>query len=229
MTQCIGKILSGVCAVGVIVKANASGASKAIVVKSASDLPELAQRRSEALYLQHTGAGQAILYLEQDQGRKLAILDVTDPANIRAVGQASINAPSPYTFVQDMDESAVIIHYRNRLGFAVINFKNYKQSALKNEPDYLHPVNAGSYGSNGVLMVCSNNSTAAAGDTQYEVVSISDPASSKPLATIPAVIQRVDREQTGTIFLLTDSGLTVVRCLAAEREHQIVVQQKNEN
>jgi hypothetical protein len=78
-------------------------------------------------------------------------------------------------------------------------------------------------------MVSSNNSTAAAGDTQYEVVSVSDPASPKPLATIPAVIQRVDREQTGTIFLLTDSGLTVVRCLAAEREHQIAAQQKNEN
>jgi hypothetical protein len=207
-----------VCAVGVIVQANASGASKAIVVESASDLPELAQRPSEAMYLQHTGAGQAILYLEQDQGRKLAILDVTDPANIRAVGQASINAPSPYTFVQGMDDSAVLIHYRNRLGFAVINFKNYKQPALKNEPDYLHPANAESYAS-----------TAAAGDTQYEVVSISDPASPKPLATIQAVIQRVDREQTGTIFLLTDSGLTIVRCLAAEREHQIAAQQKNEN
>jgi hypothetical protein len=32
-----------------------------------------------------------LLYLEQDQGRKLAILDATDPANIRAVGHASIN------------------------------------------------------------------------------------------------------------------------------------------
>jgi hypothetical protein len=53
--------------------------------------------------------------------------------------------------------------------------------------------------------------------------------SSKPLATIPAVIQRVDREQTGTIFLLIDSGLIIVRCLAAEREHQIAAQQKNEN
>jgi hypothetical protein len=127
-----------VCAVAIIVQANASGASKAIVVDSASDLPELAQRPSEAMYLQHAGAGQAILYLEQDQGRKLAILDATDPANIRAVGQASINAPSPYTFVQDMDDSAILIQYRNRMGFAVINFKNYKQPALKNEPDYLH-------------------------------------------------------------------------------------------
>jgi hypothetical protein len=218
-----------VCAVAIIVQANASGASKAIVVESASDLPELAQRPSEAMYLQHTVAGQAILYLEQDQGRKLAILDVTDPANIRAVGQASINAPSPFTFVQDMDDSTVLIDYRNHLGFAVISFKNYKHPALKNEPDYLHPANAESYGSNGVLMVSSNHSTAAAGDTQYEVVSIPDPASPKPLATIPAVIQRLDREQTGTIVLLTDSGLTVVRCLAAEPEHQIAAQQKNEN
>jgi hypothetical protein len=128
-----------------------------------------------------------------------------------------------------MDDSAILIQYRNRMGFAVISFKNYKQPALKNEPDYLHPANAESYGSNGVLMVSSNNSTAAAGDTQYEVVSVSDPDSPKPLATIPAVIQRVDREQTGTIFLLTDSGLTIVRCLAAEREHQIAAQQKNEN
>jgi hypothetical protein len=78
-------------------------------------------------------------------------------------------------------------------------------------------------------MVSSNHSTAAAGDTQYEVVSIPDPASPKPLATIPAVIQRLDREQTDTIFLLTDSGLTVVRCLAAEPEDQIAAQQKNEN
>ena len=94
----------------------------------------------------------------------------------------------------------------------------------RNEPDYLHPTNAETYGSNGVLMVSSNDSTAPSGDTQYEVVSISDPASPKPLATIPAVIQRLDREQTGTIFLLTDSGLTVVRCLAAEREYQIEAQ-----
>jgi hypothetical protein len=94
---------------------------------------------------------------------------------------------------------------------------------------YLHPANAESYGSNGVLMVSSNHSTATAGDTQYGVVSISDPASPKPLATIPAVIQRLDREQTDTIFLLTDSGLTVVRCLAAEREHQSAAQQKDEN
>jgi sec-independent protein translocase protein TatA len=91
MKQCISKILSvAVCAVAIIVQANASGASKAIVVESAPDLPELAQRPSEAMYLQHTRAGQAFLYLEQDQGWKLAILDVIDPAK-HTSGRASVD------------------------------------------------------------------------------------------------------------------------------------------
>jgi hypothetical protein len=229
MKQRVSKILSVmVCAVAVVVQAKASVVSKAIVVESPADLPELAQRPSEAMYLQHTGAGQAVLYLEQEQGRKLAILDVTDPAKIRAIGQVSIDAPSPYTFVQDLNDS-VLIHYRNHLGFAVISFKNYKQPVLKKEPNYLHPANVESYGSNGLILVSSNNSAASAVDTQQEIVNISNPASPKPLATIEGVIQRLDRQQTGTIFLLNDRGLTVVRCLAAEREHQIEVQQKNEN
>src|SRR5437899_10467412 len=82
------------------VQANASVRSKAIVVEFPSDLPELAQGRSEAMYLHHTGNAQAILYLEKDQGRKLAILDVTDPAHIKAVAQASIAAPSTSAFAQ---------------------------------------------------------------------------------------------------------------------------------
>jgi hypothetical protein len=110
MKQRVSKILSVmVCAVAVVVQAKASVVSKAIVVESPADLPELAQRPSEAMYLQHTGGGQAVPYLEQDQGRNLAILDVTDPAKIRAIGQVSIDAPSPYTFVQDLNDS-VLIH-----------------------------------------------------------------------------------------------------------------------
>ena len=42
--------------------------STSVVIDSPADLPELAQRRSEAMYLHSTGSGQAFLYLEQDQG-----------------------------------------------------------------------------------------------------------------------------------------------------------------
>ena len=61
-------------------------------------------------------------------------------------------------------------------------------------------------------------------------LSVSNGSGATPLATIQNVIQRVDRPQTGTIFLFTDhQGVTVVRWLAAEREHQTNVWQKEEN
>ena len=211
------------------VQANASVRSKAIVVEFPSDLPELAQGRSEAMYLHHTGNAQAILYLEKDQGRKLAILDVTDPAHIKAVGQVSIAAPSTYDFAQSLGNSVALIRYRDHSGFAVISFKNYKQPVLTAEPDYLHPANAQSDGPNGLLLVSANGPSALAREPQSEVLSISGSSGATPLATVQNVIQRVDRPQTGTIFLLNDHGVTVVRRLGAEREHQTEVWQKDEN
>ena len=209
----------------VVIRAEASVQSKFIIVEFPSDLPQPAQISSVAMYLHHTGAAQAILYLEQDQGRKLAILDVTDPANIRAVGQVSLNAAAPYDFVQNLDDSAVLIHYRNHSGFAVISFKQYKQPTLAEEPEYVHPASVKAIGPDGLLLV-SPTGPSSAREAQYEVLAISHPSNPTPLAIIKGVIQRADRPQTGTIFLLNGQGLTVVRCLATEQEHQMQVNQK---
>lgn len=211
------------------VQANASVRSKAIVVESPSDLPELAQGRAEAMHLHHTGDAQAILYLEKDQGRKLAILDVTDPAHIKAVGQVSIDVPSPFDFVQDLANAVTLIRYRDQSGFAVISFSDYKRPVLTAEPDYPHSANADSYGPDGLLLISANGPSALSRDPQYEILSISGSSGAAPLATVQNVIQRVDRPQTGTIFLLNDQGVTVVRSLAAEREHQTEQWQKQGN
>ncbi len=95
MKNRVGTImLAAIFAATVTVQANAQTHSKSIVVESPSDLPEMAQRSSEAMYLHDTGAGQTVLYLEQDQGRSLAILDVSDLGAIRALRQVSIGARS---------------------------------------------------------------------------------------------------------------------------------------
>jgi hypothetical protein len=179
------------------------------------------------MYLHRTGEAQAILYLERNQGRKLAVLDVTDPANINGVGQVSIDAPSAYDFVQDLADSAVLIRYRNHSGFAVISFKNYKEPVLKSEPEYLHPASVEPDGSSALLLVSANGGTTPPREPEYEVLSVTDPSNPTPLATISGVIQRLDRPQTGTVFLLNDQGLTVIRRLAAEREHKIEKWQKD--
>ncbi len=108
MNRSISKILvtaTLIGATGVVaasVRAEPVVRSKAIVVESPSDLPELAQGRGEAMYLHRTADGKAILYIEREQGRTLAFLDVSDPASIKAIGQASLDAPAPYDFVQEV-------------------------------------------------------------------------------------------------------------------------------
>ncbi|MGH9686808.1 MAG: hypothetical protein ACRD5K_06925 [Candidatus Acidiferrales bacterium] len=198
-----------------------------IVVESPSELPKAARGRSEAMLLHQTRQGEMILYLEQDQGKKLAVLDVTDPADIRAVGQVSLDAPSPYDFVQNLGDSAALIQFRNHSGFAVIGLKKYREPVLKPKQDYLHPASVESYEPNGLLLVSSDSPSAPVQRTQYEVLSISNPASPTPLATIKGVIQRVDMQETGTMFLLGDEGLTVIRNVAAEQEYQMYLDARN--
>ena len=211
------------------VQANANVRSKETIVEFPSDLPELAQGPGEALYLHHTHQAQAILYIEKEHGRKLAILDVTDPAHVKAVGQVSIAAASTYDFVQYLGNAATLIQYRNHSGFAMLSFKNYKQPVLTAEPEYLHPATVQPDGPDNLLLISTKGPSAPERGPQYEILSISGASGATPLATVQNVIQRVDRPQTGTIFLLNDQGVTMVRRLAAEREHQTEVWQKEEN
>jgi hypothetical protein len=134
------------------VQTNAKTHSRSIVVESPSNLPEAAQRNSEAMYLLRSASGQAILYLEQDQGRTLAMLDVSDPDAIRASGQVSIAAPSPYDFVETLKDSAVLIHYRDNSGFATVHFKKVKQPVLTDAPEFQQLAHAKALGHDGLVL-----------------------------------------------------------------------------
>ena len=61
--------------------------SNSVVIDAPGDLPELAQRHSEGMFLHTNGSGQAFLYLEQDHGKTVAILDVSNPGSIREAGR----------------------------------------------------------------------------------------------------------------------------------------------
>ena len=201
-------------------QANAIVHSKAIVIEFPSDLPEQAQGPAETMYLYHTGGGQAILYLEKDQGRTLGVFDVTDPGHIQVAGKVSIAAPSTYDFVQDLGNSVALIQYRDQSGFAVISFKNYKQPVLTAQPDYLHSATVESYGPDGLVLVSTNGAATRTRGPQYQFLTMSGSLAPIPVGTVQNVIQRVDLPETGTIFLLNDQGVTVVRRPAVEREHQ---------
>ena len=203
------------------VQTHAKTHSRSIVVESPSNLPEAAQRSSEAMYLLRSASGQAILYLEQDQGRTLAILDVSDPEAIRASGQVSIAASSPYDFVETLKDSAVLIHYRDNSGFATVDFKKFKQPVLTEAPEFQQLAHAEALGHDGLVLASTAPSAAPVAIPQYEVFDISNPSKPAALATVEGVRQRLERTETGTLFLLGNAGLTVIRHPAIEEEFKI--------
>jgi len=208
-------LVAVVFAATVMVQAQAKTQSKSVVVESPSDLPEIAQRQSEAMYLDGT-----ILYLEQNAGRTLAILDVTDPARIRAIGQVSVNARTPYDFVQAASDSAALVEYRDHSGFAVISFKKSKHPVLV-ETQWQYPARAETLGSNSLLLASTPTQSVPAPDPRYQVVDVSNPSKPATLATIEGVQERLERQDTGTVFLLGSNGLTVVRRPHVEEEYEI--------
>jgi hypothetical protein len=205
----------------VSVQAGAKTHSKSLVVVPTSHLPEIAQRNSEAMYLNSTGGGQTLLYLEQDQGRTLAVVDVSDPAAIRAVERASIAARSPYDFVATLRDSAVLIRYRDGSGFAVIDFKRFKKPALADAPQFQYPAHAEPLGHDGLMLSSTTYTSLQDEDRQYQVFDVSNPSSPSALATVKGVRQRLERRETGTLFLLTSTGLTVIRRPNVEEEYKI--------
>ena len=221
MKNRVSTIMLGVIfAATVNVKANAQTHSKSIVVESPRNLPEMAQRSSEAMYLHDTGHGQTVLYLEQDQGRTLAILDVSDLEAIRALQHVSIGARSPYDFVRALGGDTVLIHYRDQSGFAIISFKRYKQPVLAEAPQFEHPAHPEALGRDGLLLASTTHPSGQAGDPQYEVFDVSNPSKPVMLATVTGVKQRLDRTATCTVFLLSTSGLTVIRRPYVEQDYK---------
>jgi hypothetical protein len=222
MNYKIAKIMvAAVFAATVSGQANASTHSKSIVVESPSNLPEIAQRKSEAMYIRETGGGQTMLYLEQDNGSRLAILDISDLGNIRPVGEVTIAAKSPYDFVETLNDSTALIHYRDHSGFAVINFKKFKAPVLTEAPQFEHPAEAEALGNAGLMLASMNHPITEAPDPKYEIFDMSNPSNPAVLATVDGVTQRMARPETGTVFMLNDSGLTVIRQPSVEQEYEL--------
>jgi hypothetical protein len=200
------------------------------IVEQPSDLPESAQNATNAMYLHATGDGEEILYLEQREGKRLAILDVTDPAQIRAVSQITLDAPAPYDFVRNLGDSAALIRYRDNSGVAVLNLKQYKRPVLSSAPRLASAATYESLGQSGLLV----ESTGAVQQpqfrrTSYNIVDLSAQPQPAVLATVNDVRQRLFLQDTGTLFLLNNGGVTVVRQPQTEQEHAAELVEMNHN
>jgi hypothetical protein len=190
-----------------------------ILVVPPTALPELARQSGEAMFLHATVDGRTLLYIEHNQGARLAILDVTDPNQIKGEGTVQLDAAGPFDFVSTLGEQAELVRFRQGQGNAVLDLHKAKAPTLEKVQGLTLQGQTTPLGGDGFTV-----STPAGADAQstrdYQVV---DPASSQELRVfdVKQVQQEIANKDTGTTFLLTQSGLYLVRRPAVEMDRKL--------
>src|ERR1700722_9630185 len=104
--------------------------SSNLIVVPPTDLPELARQTGEAMLLHDTIDGRTLLYIEQNHGAQLGILDVTDPSHVKGKGSAQIDAPGTFDFVSSLGDRAEVVRFRQGQGSAVLDLHKVEVPTL---------------------------------------------------------------------------------------------------
>jgi len=199
--------------------------SDKIIVVRPGDLPELARMAGQAIVLHDTMDGRTLLYIEQNHGARLAILDVTDPAHVKAEGSAQLDAPGSFDFVSSLGVDAVLVRFRNGQGEAILNLHNVKSPTLNTIQGLYSQGSMEFLGDDGLIVAHQLSVQSETDDTNYQVVDISNPLHPNPVTDIKQVLEKITNYETGTTFLLTADGLYLIRQPAVEEEFKIRQQQ----
>lgn len=194
--------------------------SKDLVVMETRDLPEQAQTPGNALLLHSDNAGSTYLYVEQMQGARLSVFDVTDPGRIKLVTSTPLDAGGSFDFVRPLGEHGELVYFRDSRKEAVLDLRKARRpvfQAISTATD-LGP--AETLEESGLLVAVQGHTYVSPVARDYQVIDI---AASVPtqLATVKDVKHRVTNEDTGTTYLVGGNGLTVVRRLGTENDYKV--------
>lgn len=191
------------------------------IVEEPADLPEMAKTPGQALFLYQAANGQTYLYVEQQDGARLAIYDVTDPAKIKAVASVPVKAPGTFEFVRFLNDRTELVRFRDSRQAAVLDLSDPKSPTLKSDNGLSQPGQTESLGQTGLVMINGHYRYVGSVPHDYRLMDVSNPEHPVPLATIKQVRHKLVDEETGTTYLLGSDGLTVVRRPRVEEDHKI--------
>jgi hypothetical protein len=194
--------------------------SKDLVVMEAHDLPEQAQVPGNSLFLHSNNEGSTYLYVEQQQGARLSVFDVTDPARIKLIVSTPLAAEGAFDFVRPLGNNAELVYFRNCQKEAVLDLRKAARPVLRVISTVTDLGLAETLGESGLLVTSQAHEYVPAVARDFQVIDIASSAPTQ-LATVKDVKHRVTNDETGTTFLLGNQGLTVVRRLSAEYDYQV--------
>lgn len=192
-----------------------------IVLVRPADLPESARQTGEAMLLHETGDGRTLLYIEQNQGARLAIFDVTDPANIKGKNSVQLDASGPFDFVSSLGDRAELVRFRNGQGEAVLDLHKAKDPTIDKIQGLKFQGSTERLGDDGFMTANQASVQSDANAQDYQVVEIANKQEPNRVYDVNQVREEITNYETGTTFLLTADGLNVVRRPAVEEEHKL--------
>jgi hypothetical protein len=190
-----------------------------LIVVPPTKLPASARQSGEAMLLHETIDGTTLLYIEQNQGSRLAIFDVTDPAQIKGAGSVKVDAPGPFDFVYSLGSRAELIRFRQSQGNAVLDLRKAKVPVLRTPQGLTLKGGAMPLGNDG--MTVSSRALAdsqVTRDYQVQAFNIANSPELNRVLNVKGVREKITKYDTGTTFLLTDDGLFLIRRPVMEME-----------
>jgi hypothetical protein len=195
--------------------AAARNRSSKIVLVSPAELPEFARVTGQAMTLHITADGRALLYVEQNDGARLAIFDVTDPAKIKQKAAPQLDAPGSFDFVASLGDHAELIRFRDGQGEAVLDLQNIKLPTIRIVPGLKFRRSTERLAGDGFITSTNHGNLPSDADPlDYQIT-----ANSRTYE-VKQVRQEITNHETGTTFLLAADGLYLVRRPAVEKEYK---------
>jgi hypothetical protein len=210
LSKCLRRVAIAIVASGIAAQAGYAGSSNNLIVVPPAQLPELARQSGEAMLLHETIDGTTLLYIEQNQGGRLAILDVTDPAHIKGEGSVQLDVPGPFDFVAALGNRSELIRFRQNQENTVLNLRKVKAPTLERVQG-LTLKGQGTPLDNDGFIVSSQTNAQANPDYQVQVVNTANSRELDRVFNVKGIREEITKYDTGTTFLLTEGGLFLIR------------------
>jgi hypothetical protein len=210
VSKSLRRVAIAIVASGIGAQLGYAGPSNNFIVVPPTHLPELARQTGEAMLLREAMDGTTLLYIEQDQGARLVILDVTDPAHIKGEGSVQLNAPGPFDFVATPGNRTELIRFRQNQEYAVLDLHNLKVPSIQRVPRLTLTGLAASLDNDGFTVTSQTDADAQA-TRGYQAQVVNTARELKDVFNVKGVREEITKYDTGTTFLLTEGGLFLIR------------------